>query len=358
MAGVLESLARGLRQAGGILSPDVQKQLAGEDAQDNAERRQVEMLRLQQRLQQETPEYQARMEALKNEKLFREAVAGASGDMTKIAGAAVQYGKPELALNLYKQQEDRAARLQQSAEALDLKRTQLEQTHSLNLQRITDANERRAETARHNQALEALTARSNEFKRENAGLANQLKLLDLELKGNKIDAEKLRTLNTNTTKLGAALEKANLPEADAVLGSVEKALEDAPKIAEYISGPKSLLPDLAVPDEVKFGRQAFQKLFNITLKNRSGAAVTIPELERLKQEFATGALKTPQQLKAAVDQARTIINKHYASVASGFGPDVLEAYNENVRQFGGRVVLGGAKSSGGGGDANDPLGIR
>jgi hypothetical protein len=358
MAGVLESLARGLRQAGGVLSPDVQKQLAGEDAQDQAAQRQVQMLRLQQRLQQETPEYQARMEALKNEKLFREAVAGASGDMTKIAGAAVQYGKPELALNLYKQQEDRAARLQQSADALDLKRTQLEQAHSLNLQRITDANERRAETARHNQALEALTSRSNEFKRENAGLANQLKLLDLELKGNKIDAEKLRNLNTNTTKLGAALEKANLPEADAVLGSVEKALADAPKIAEYISGPKSLLPDLAVPDEVKFGRQAFQKLFNITLKNRSGAAVTIPELERLKQEFATGALKTPQQLKAAVEQARTIINKHYASVASGFGPDVLEAYNENVRQFGGRVVLGGAKSSGGGGDANDPLGIR
>jgi hypothetical protein len=97
---------------------------------------------------------------------------------------------------------------------------------------------------------------------------------------------------------------------------------------------------------VKFARQAFQKLFNITLKNRSGAAVTIPELERLKKEFATGAWKTPQQLIEGVNQARNVINQHYRSVSAGFAPEALETYNERIRQYGGRVVLDAPKRGG------------
>jgi hypothetical protein len=350
MAGVLESLARGLRQAGGVLSPDVQKQLAGEDAQDNAERRQVEMLRLQQRLQQETPEYQARMEALKNEKLFREAVAGAGGDMAKVAGAAVQYGKPELAVNLFNQTEQRASRLQEAERNHAARITEAENKHRETMARITDARQRDAETARHNREIEDAKRRGELLQSEVIRGQQDLKKLQFTMQGD-------RELVRRTQQLQGALEKANLPEADAVLGAVEDTLAKTPQVAEYISGPKSLLPDLALSKEITQGRQAFQKLFNITLKNRSGAAVTIPEFERLKKEFATGVWKKPEQLAEGVKQAREIISRHYASVSAGFGKDALEAYNENIRGFGGRVVLDAGKPSGAG-NAEDPLGIR
>jgi hypothetical protein len=346
----LEALSRGLRAAGGILSPDVQKSIMAEDAEAKTAQRQEQLIRLKQTLDQEaqkaSPEYQMKMEALKNERLFREAVGQAGGDFTKIASAAAQYGKPELAVNIYNQQEQRAARAQQAAEALETRKLQLQQAHEAKMAQIQGDAERRAETARHNQAMEVLNRESNAARLANANLGHQLRLLQLELAGDRQKLENLRRVDTEATRLQGALEKAGLPEADTVLASVEKALETAPQAAEYLSGPKSLIPDLAVPDEVKFARQAFQKLFNITLKNRSGAAVTIPELERLKKEFATGAWKTPQQLIEGVNQARNVINQHYRSVSAGFAPEALETYNERIRQYGGRVVLDAPKRGG------------
>jgi myosin heavy subunit len=357
MANALASLARGLRSAGGVVSPAVSDTIAKEDMADQAAQRQVGLMQLQERLRREaqesSPQYQAQLEALKNEKLFREAVAGAGGDMTKIAGAAVQYGKPELAINLFNQQEARAARAQQAAEALETKRLQLEQTHQLNLQRITDGQQRQAEIERHNREMEAASARSAALQAEVAKGNQELKRMQFEIKADKETKAKVQ-------QLGAALEKANLPEADAVLGAVEDVLTKKPEIAEYLSGPKSLIPDMAVGTEIATGRQAFQKLFNITLKNRSGAAVTNPELERLKSEFASGAFKTAPQLKSAVEKARTIINQHYASVTAGFGKDALKAYNENIRGLGGRVVLEPASdvSDTPAAKYDDPLGLR
>jgi hypothetical protein len=150
--------------------------------------------------------------------------------------------------------------------------------------------------------------------------------------------------------LGTALERANLPEADSVLRGVEDALKKTPQLAEYVSGPLAATPDLAVgilspgmskqqADDIRAGRQAFQKLFNITLKDRSGAAVTIPEFQRLKKEFATGVWKTPDQIRAGVEQARKVISDHYRGVAASFGPETLERYNENLRATGGTPLL-------------------
>jgi hypothetical protein len=309
-----------LRGLGSVLNPAVAQDVGADERQQDAIRQQIGMLALHQKIQQESPEYQAKVEALKNEKLFRDEVSQAGGDPTKIAGAAIKYGKPELAVNLYNQQEARAARLQQAQEA-----------NSLKLQQLTQ------QGANQDALLE--------IKRQGLALQGELARSNQELKRMQFTMKADQQTQKSVQQLGGALEKANLPEADAVLGNVEQALNKNPKIAEYIAGPKAMIPDWAVPDDVKFGRQAFSKLFNITLKNRSGSAVTNQELERLKQEFAAGAFKTPQQLQQAVDQARDIVNKHYTSVASGFGKDALDAYNENIRGFGGKVVLEGQKQS-------------
>jgi hypothetical protein len=328
-----------LRGLGSVLNPAVAQEAAQEDAQQRGLAGQVGLMKLKQEIDQQSPEYQARLEALKNDKLFREEAASSGGDIGKIASAAVKYGKPDLAVNLLNQQEQRAQRAQVAADALETRRLQLQQSHELALQRLTDQKDKDAATQDFRKAQLELQRQSHAARQEALTQGNQIKLLQLELQGNKADADKIRKTDTETMKLQAALEKSNLPEADAVLGTVEKALEISPKVAEYLSGPKSLLPDVMVPDDVKFARQAFQKLFNITLKNRSGAAVTNQEMDRLKKEFATGVIKTPQQLSEAVNQARNIINKHYAAVASGFSSDAMSTYNERIRQFGGRVVL-------------------
>lgn len=323
-----------LRGMGSALNPAVAQQVGQEHAAQQGMQNQVGMLLLQKKLQEQTPEYQAKIEALNNEKNFRLAAADAKGDPVKLASAAAQFGKPEIAVNLYNQQEARAARLQQAHDALEARRSELEL-------RISDKALDREQKDRFNTMMGDMKAQQLALQGEIAKGNQELKRMQFGMKAD-------QGLQKQVQQLGGALEKANLPEADAVLGSVEDALKKTPKLAEYLSGPKSMLPDMVVGNEIATGRQAFQKLFNITLKNRSGSAVTNQELDRLKQEFATGAFKTDKQLQSAVDQARNIINKHYASVSSGFGKDALDAYNENVRGFGGRVVLDSAKPSGGG----------
>lgn len=53
MAGVLEGLARGLRSAGGVISPEAQKIISQEDLASDAERRQQAILMLQDRMARE-----------------------------------------------------------------------------------------------------------------------------------------------------------------------------------------------------------------------------------------------------------------------------------------------------------------
>lgn len=150
-----------------------------------------------------------------------------------------------------------------------------------------------------------------------------------------------RQTDTNLSKtvqqLGRDLEKANLPTTIAVIENAEKI---TPAVAKYITGPKaSWLPDQVIPPEAVEARQDVAKLFNITLKDRSGAAVTNQELERLREEFGKGLLRTPESLISAVKKARGIVEKHYQSIVATHGPAALDAYNQNLETIGGRPFM-------------------
>lgn len=238
----------------------------------------------------------------------------------------------ELDVKLQEGRETRTARAQQVSDTLDMRQQALNQQRDLALQRTQDANQQSAIMNSFREQQLALQRQQQEFQRE-------IQRQGIELKRTQVETTQGQVMARNVQGLGTALERASLPEADAVLRGVEDALKKIPDLAAYISGPKSLLPDIAIPQAIREGRQAAQKLFNITLKNRSGAAVTIPEFERLKQEFATGAWKDPKQFKAGIEQARKIISDHYRSIAAGFGPEVLKAYNENLRSTGGTPLL-------------------
>lgn len=323
-----------LRGLGSVLNPAVAQDVSQEDARRQAMEQQVGLLGLQQKIQQASPEYQAKVEALKNERSYREEISalGDNPDLGAVAKIATKHGKPEIAASLFKAQEDRAARLQTSSDNLEMRKLQLEQTHELALQRITDSQGRQAETERHNRALEALNA-------QNASLNAEFKRLSLDLQKQKLENIGDQQLSKQVQQLGKAIEGAKLNDSNAVLQNVEDRISKNPAILEYVSGPKAVLPDWSVPSDIAMGRQAISKLFNIELKNRSGAAVTVPEYERLKDEYGKGAFKTPAQIKGAIEQARNLLNQHYRSVAAGFSPDVLKTYNENLGGIGGMPVI-------------------
>ncbi len=145
-----------------------------------------------------------------------------------------------------------------------------------------------------------------------------------------------RTTDTNITKavqqLGRDLEKASLPTMLQVVGQAEKL---TPELETWVSGPKSGVPDMLAPPEARAARQDIAKLFNITLKDRSGAAVTNQELERLKKEFGQGLFKSPGQLLTAIQRARDVVESHYQGIAASHGKGALEAYNQNLEAIGG-----------------------
>jgi len=97
-----------LRGLGSVLNPQVAQQLGEEQRQERGAESQLQkqlgMLMLTKQIEQQSPEYQAKVEALKNEKGFREEASAAGSDLVKLTAAAAKYGKPEIAAGLLKQQ--------------------------------------------------------------------------------------------------------------------------------------------------------------------------------------------------------------------------------------------------------------
>ena len=80
--------------------------------------------------------------------------------------------------------------------------------------------------------------------------------------------------------------------------------------------------------EAKNARSAFSRLFNIVLKDRSGVAVTPTELERIREEFNTGKLKTDKDLKNAYDRAFKILQDHVKSVLASYPKEIQDKFFE------------------------------
>lgn len=298
----------------------------------------------------------ANADALRKKQAYEQEMAALPPDADEETRArtAMRHASPDVvvrtqqdALNRKDAAKDRALNI---AAQLEAKQAALAQQKELALQRAQDKASQEAVLNSFRERELAMKSERDLWTRDFQRQGLDLRALQVEVAKSKADEIKAKALQGETTKLSAALEKSGLPEVDATLDAVEKALSKTPRLAEYIGGPLSATPDMAVgvltpsmgkeeADAIRSGRQAFAKLFNITLKNRSGAAVTNQELERLKGEFAAGAFKDEKQLRAAVEQARNIISNHYASVAAGFSPEVLESYNANIRQYGGRVVI-------------------
>ena len=150
------------------------------------------------------------------------------------------------------------------------------------------------------------------------------------------------TMNSAIQDVGNAFEKSNISKVEGALSLIEDSVKDVKDLPGY--GATGPLPTFALSQAGKDLRTRMARLFNIELKDRSGAAVTIQELERLKEEFASGKLRTDEDLKRALTDYRKILNNHKTSLAAGFQPEAVAEYQRRV---------GGGKKTGV--DTNNPL---
>jgi len=124
----------------------------------------------------------------------------------------------------------------------------------------------------------------------------------------------------------------NLQVVEEILGG---SLEQYDPKTGTINGMKIDLPGKSVPGIGRVfapGSQgerlhvAMANIFNTTLKERSGAAVTDQELQRLKGEFASGKFNTEEKMIDAMQRYKNILRKRMRQHEAAYKPEVRNLY--------------------------------
>jgi hypothetical protein len=158
-------------------------------------------------------------------------------------------------------------------------------------------------------------------------------VLTKDLEGNILADDLRSSVDTRMKNIGVAVEKSKLLEADDALRELEnfialqqkKGVKNLPGIG-VLGGKK---PDWAVSKDGLKNRALLAAYENITLKKRSGAAVTPSELARVQNELA-GAASTADE-EVFLDILRTnrkILEKQKKATFSIYRPEDIQAYQE------------------------------
>lgn len=301
-----------LRNLGSVLNPQVAQEIGAEERLQQQQAGQIGMMGLQKRIEMESPEYKARVEALKNEKLFREEVAGAEGDMTRIATAAVKYGKPELAVNLYNQQESRVARIEQAKMDGARKLTELEFRLA---DRALDRDSRERMTAMADETRRTIASGNQQIARE----MQELRRLQITM-GTKAEAPKApsgyRWADEKQTVLepipgGPATVQS--PEAAAKTELLVNGIKDVERYKELVlkdgKPDRQIIVGMATPGMAGVpgtnSRLAYSYIYNAIeakLRAESGAAVPETEVTRMAKRFVPSPLDNDETIKSKVDR--------------------------------------------------------
>lgn len=133
------------------------------------------------------------------------------------------------------------------------------------------------------------------------------------------------SLDKKTLKYSESLEKTGVPKA---VGQLEAVYQDLPPKGDIegygvIGGA---VPDILTTEKGKRLRQNIATLFNIELKDRSGAAVTDQELQRLKDEFGSGSWKTEAQLRQGIAAYQKRLQEVIRNIEAGVDPEAAAEY--------------------------------
>lgn len=154
------------------------------------------------------------------------------------------------------------------------------------------------------------------------------------------DAKNLDRVDKKVTAFATQLDKTNVPQFESLLSDIEADIGKFKDIPGY-GGIMGNLPTFLQTEEGRSLRQKIATLRNLTLKDRSGAAVTNQELTRLLEELGTGMLKTDADLKRGLAGVRKNLDAVKQNVVAGVDDDTLNEY----QQRGGLPLKRGAQTS-------------
>ena len=144
-------------------------------------------------------------------------------------------------------------------------------------------------------------------------------------------------LETKVTDLSEALEKSDILEMSGIFNLIDKQILQTEGDISGLGGTGKF-PAIFLSTEGLKNRQLLSQLQNITLKNRSGAAVTATEFDRLKTELGTGALSTDAQVRNALIRMKQLFDDHTKRMRAGYSDEVNALYDKRVNlPAGGRL---------------------
>ena len=151
--------------------------------------------------------------------------------------------------------------------------------------------------------------------------------------GNLIDYKVSSKIDDRMGKIGKAVKDSSLQESDEALKALENYIVDL-KNQGYENLPgiglvQGRTPGAAISAEGKKLRSLVSAYENITLKKRSGAAVTPSELTRVQAELA-GAIKTADEnvLLDVIRRNRNVLEKQKKTVFAAYRPEDVNIYQD------------------------------
>lgn len=151
--------------------------------------------------------------------------------------------------------------------------------------------------------------------------------LDQQRREDKKDAAEAKAkdkLDTRVTKYSEEMQQTGVPKALGQLEIIHGIMDKSEDVPGF--GQTAALPDLMISREGQDLRQATQTLFNIELKDRSGAAVVDQELQRLKAEFGQGNWKTDRQLREGIRMYEKRLHEVIRNMNAGVDSSVADEY--------------------------------
>lgn len=343
MSSILESLAMGLRGAGGLMSPEVYKQNAQDDRQQAQLRQQLQLQQYQQRIKDE------------REKALAQAVAPhlASGNFDQAAAAAASTpGGFQTGMTLMGQSEQRKARIEQAKMQLDQRAEELKSRHeqALELARQRGADQRtlaemnnkfraeQAEAQRQSQQLLLRLGASLRPERQSPIVQTSEGIFERTPQGlvplKTPDGQIARPPKSGGDKPMTEFQGKNFlfgsraAESDNILSDLEDkisttglAVKQAAANTPLIGGVLGAVGNVALSKEQQQVEQAQRNFVNAVLRQESGAVISEQEFENAKKQY----FPQPGDSQKVIEQKRanreTAING-FQKIAGPGGEDI------------------------------------
>lgn len=191
----------------------------------------------------------------------------------------------------------------------------LAMSHAAEMQRATEA--RAAAAADANQTRAMIGTMMGQAALERASHVSAL-----------ADEKKAHETDKFTQQLQRDLEKAGVPSAAEAVAKAEQVIGRHPKgDIPGFGAVTNMLPNMAVTEAGVLNRQDLAPLRNITLKNRSGQAVTSGEWERFRDELGSGVGMNADALRRGIAELKRLQAQQGVSIGAGYSDDVIKAYN-------------------------------